>query len=141
MDLQKDGDPGYVTPYKYNKGKLTNHGNSLTKENGTASDLRSLMAPDIEGMIQGTWEYYDSETDFGERCAFSNGHYIYTSFMKKTKGVDRTTEGTYQIKDGKIYINSDYYFDYTTNGSDIELSITPDGGKDAGIPRIFQKIG
>ena len=138
--LQVGGNPGKMIPYKYSGGKLKNGGHSFSKENSVSTDLRSLAEPNVDELIQGTWENYDSETDSGERCTFDDGEYVYTTFHKKTSGADRTIAGAYRIDDGRIYIKADYYFDYKIDGSEIVLSITPDGGYDSGIPRVFQKI-
>ena len=91
----------------------------VTKEND--SNYES-----IEKMLQGTWDYYSEEDDFGERLIFDDGSLDYTAYMKSVPEKDNHIVGSYRITDEHVITNLNGHeekFDYKVEDGNLSLSI------------------
>ena len=130
VTCQIGGNPGAMTPFEYKRGKLYNGKNAYSKESGQGESVNINGSPDdIESLLQGTWEYYNKEDDFGERFTFDNGKLKYTAYSKELPDKDTIIEGTYRITEKNIITtlnNHDEYFDYELNNGVLSFSIDYD---------------
>lgn len=94
----------------------------------------------VEKLLQGTWEYYDSSIGFGEILKFDHGIVDYNSYLDAARDKDSHSQGTYQIIGSNIIttINEhDTSFDYEIVENQLSITYHIDSGYDANTVRIY----
>lgn len=109
---------------------LNNNSTEITKET-------------IDENLQGTWEYFDGNINFGEKLIFKNGMISYTSYVFTTMDDNACSNvGTYEILEDSIELKingGDTYLAYEYRNGELQLSRIIDSGADAGDKRIYVK--
>lgn len=109
--------------------------------NATASAEDPLL--EVEALLQGSWEYYDSSIGYGEVLTFDHGVVSYLSYLDSARDKDHTSSGTYRVTEDNVITTMngyDAYFDYEIKGQQLSLTWYIDSGADKGNTRVFSQI-
>lgn len=124
-----------------------NHTQSSAQTTQTPASPAGTVSTDpimeVEALLQGTWEYYDSNLGYGEILIFDNGSVRYNSYVDTAKNNDPPTVGTYRVTEDNVITtmnNFDAYFDYEVSGQRLSLSWFIDSGADANNVRVYAQI-
>ena len=89
-----------------------------------SSDSQNVLD---ENLLQGTWEYFNEEEEWGERFIFDDGDLDYTFFLKDQPELDTNIKGTYKVTDsGVVTTLNDHeeLFEYELKDDELILTKT-----------------
>ncbi len=94
----------------------------------------------VEEKLQGTWEFLEESTGFGEILVFKNGSVEYTGYLTAARDKDTHVYGTYQITDKNVITtlnDHNTYFDFEIDSDRMALTLYIDSGYDKGSTRVY----
>lgn len=94
----------------------------------------------VEELMQGTWEFYDETSGFGEILKLDHGYLEYTGYLDAERDKDSVSMGSYRLSDSQLITMINGYesqFDYEIDGDRIAITKDIDSGYDKGKTRVY----
>lgn len=120
---------------------LTACGNAeidITESAATEATENPLLH--VEELMQGTWEFYDETSGFGEILKLDHGYLEYTGYLDAARDKDSVSMGSYRLSDSQLITTVNGYesqFDYEMDGNRIVITKYVDSGYDKGKTRVY----